>query len=166
MPPQYEPLGGTGTGGTGDAPASSSSPIPLAPKPLAIVFAVSLAAFVVLDGLWIGLVAKGFYASHLGPAGVLRPVADPLAAALSWACIVAANALFVLPSTLQSRSAVNALRQGALLGVLLYGTVDFTNAALIRGWGWPVALVDVAWGTTACAVTALVQHRLAHALAA
>jgi uncharacterized membrane protein len=161
MPPQYEALvGGAGSGGV-DAPSSS---LPLAA--LAVVFLASLVAFVTLDGIWIGFVAKGFYASHLAPAGVLRPDADLLAALLSWVCIVAANALFVLPRTFGNRSAMHALRQGALLGVCLYGTVDFTNAALIRGWGWPVALVDVLWGTTACAVTALAQNRLAHAAAA
>jgi uncharacterized membrane protein len=149
-------------GGSGDAPPLLP---PLPPATLAAVFAASLAAFVVLDGLWIAVVAKGFYAARLGPAGVLRPDVDALAAALSWACIVAANLIFVLPRTLKQRSAVVALQHGALLGFLLYGAVDFTNAALVRGWGWPVALVDVAWGTTACAVTALAQHRMAHAAA-
>lgn len=50
--------------------------------------------------------------------------------------------------------------QGALLGLLLYGTVDLTNCALLRGWSWTVALIDMAWGTTACAALALVQNRL------
>jgi uncharacterized membrane protein len=50
--------------------------------------------------------------------------------------------------------------QGAVLGVLLYGTVDLTNAALLKGWSWAVALVDMAWGTLACATLALMQNRL------
>lgn len=34
------------------------------------------------------------------------------------------------------------------MGVLLYGTVDFTNCALITNWDWLISCVDVAWGTT------------------
>jgi uncharacterized membrane protein len=51
--------------------------------------------------------------------------------------------------------------QGALFGLLLYGTVDLTNCALLTAWGWNVALVDMAWGTLACAVLSLTQRSLA-----
>jgi uncharacterized membrane protein len=46
------------------------------------------------------------------------------------------------------------------MGLLLYGTVDLTNCALIDSWSWLISLVDMAWGTTACAVTALLQVSL------
>jgi uncharacterized membrane protein len=46
------------------------------------------------------------------------------------------------------------------MGLLLYGTVDFTNVALIQHWTWLVGVIDIAWGTTACAVTAVVQVSL------
>lgn len=46
------------------------------------------------------------------------------------------------------------------MGLLLYGTVDLTNCALINSWSWLISVVDIAWGTTACAVTALVQVSL------
>lgn len=52
------------------------------------------------------------------------------------------------------------------MGLLLYGTVDLTNCALLTGWSWTVALVDMAWGTTACAVLAVVQNKLHTWLAA
>jgi uncharacterized membrane protein len=175
---QYEALGSSAAAaaaarqrGDGDAsdapypgPSADAHALPLVSSLL--LFAASLAAFVALDGVWLGLVARKFYASHLGPAGVLRPDADLLAAALSWGSIVAANFLFVLPRTAGFRPALVSLRQGFVLGLCLYGTVDFTNCALIRGWGWPVALVDVIWGGMACAITALLQNRLHAALSA
>ncbi len=68
----------------------------------AFVLLPSLVAFVALDGVWIGLVAKNFYFDRVGPG--LKDDVDMLAAALSWVCIVAANQVFVLPRTRGSRS--------------------------------------------------------------
>lgn len=45
-------------------------------------------------------------------------------------------------------SHTSATLQGGIMGVLLYGTVDFTNCALITNWDWLISCVDVAWGTT------------------
>jgi uncharacterized membrane protein len=59
-----------------------------------------------------------------------------------------------------SAAAAAVALQGAIMGVLLYGTVDLTNCALVSSWSWLISLVDMAWGTTACAVTALVQVSL------
>jgi uncharacterized membrane protein len=50
--------------------------------------------------------------------------------------------------------------QGALFGLVLYGTCDLTNAALLRGWTRGLAALDMAWGSLASAVLALAQHRL------
>lgn len=43
---------------------------------------------------------------------------------------------------------------GALLGAFAYGTYEFTNKAVIKGWPWEMVVLDVAWGivlTTAVA---------------
>ncbi|WIA23426.1 hypothetical protein OEZ85_000181 [Tetradesmus obliquus] len=126
------------------------------------VFLPSFIVFVLLDYAWI-TTASSVYQSHLKP--ILKPDVDAVAALLSWICIVAVNQVFVLPSII-GRSAFYCLGQGALMGVLLYGTVDLTNCALLTGWSWTVALVDMAWGTTACAVLSMVQSRLHAWLAA
>lgn len=53
--------------------------------------------------------------------------------------------------------------QGALFGLLLYGTVDLTNCALIEHWSRSVAAVDMVWGALASALLALAQRTLASA---
>ena len=47
-----------------------------------------------------------------------------------------------------------------MMGVALYGTCDLTNCALIKDWSWPLALLDLCWGTTACTALALIQSFL------
>jgi uncharacterized membrane protein len=42
---------------------------------------------------------------------------------------------------------------GALLGAAAYGTYDLTNQATLKGWRWPVTVVDITWGAS---LTALV----------
>jgi uncharacterized membrane protein len=47
-----------------------------------------------------------------------------------------------------------------MMGIALYGTCDFTNSALLRGWSRQLALLDVGWGTVACTTLALTQSAL------
>ena len=41
---------------------------------------------------------------------------------------------------------MTALVNGALIGLLAYGTYDMTNLATLKGWSLQVSLVDMAWG--------------------
>ncbi|KIY98322.1 hypothetical protein MNEG_9641 [Monoraphidium neglectum] len=127
-------------------------------KALGLVFLPSFVAFVILDVIWITYVAKDVYA---GLKPILKEDPDPVAAVLSWIAIVMGAYVFVLPRTGGGRTAWHVVGQGALFGLLLYGTVDLTNCALLTAWGWNVALVDMAWGTLACAVLSLTQRSLA-----
>jgi len=65
------------------------------------------------------------------------------------------------PPLLRPRlTALPAYAQGALYGLVLYGTVDLTNTALLTHWPWRVALVDMTWGSLANALLAASQNRL------
>ena len=44
---------------------------------------------------------------------------------------------------------------GALFGFFAYATYDLTNLATIRDWPLIVTVVDLVWGTTLSAFTAL-----------
>lgn len=78
-------------------------------KSALFVFLPSLIAFILLDVLWISA-ANNLYQTNLKP--ILKPTgADPVAALLSWLCIVAVNQLFVLPGTIGAASALTCLGQ-------------------------------------------------------
>jgi uncharacterized membrane protein len=53
----------------------------------------------------------------------------------------------------RAESAAQAAGLGALFG-LVYGVYDLTNLATLRDWRVTLTLVDIAWGTCACAVVA------------
>ena len=120
---------------------------------LAVVGAV---AFMVLDGVWLGLLMKNFYRDQLAPIvrladGGIAP--NWPAAFVVYALLGTGIALFVIPrATTVSLAAV----YGALFGLVVYGVYDFTNYSTLRQWPLVLTLADVAWGVVACAAAATV----------
>lgn len=117
----------------------------------------TLLAFLVLDGLWLGVFMGQTYRSLLGSLMLDQPRLLPavlfyLLYALG--CVV----LVVLPSGSWQRAA----GLGALLGLVAYGTYDLSNWATLQGWSAGLALMDMAWGTFLTAVCCTVGHVCAH----
>ncbi|KAG2431106.1 hypothetical protein HXX76_009636 [Chlamydomonas incerta] len=125
-----------------------------------VVFLASLVAFVALDMTWIILVAGNIYKNVLGD--FLRQP-DPVAGILAWICIVGAVYYFALPSSRGSPAL--ALRQGALLGLGIYGCYEFTNLSILERWTWGLAAADTVWGCVACGVVCWIQLMLTRRLA-
>jgi uncharacterized membrane protein len=111
-----------------------------------------LLLFVVLDYLWLGHVARDFYARQLGE--LLRDPPQLGIAALFYFAYVAGIVFFAVQPALRAGGLWQAVFYGALLGLLAYGTYDITNLATIKGWPVAVTLADMAWGTFVSAVTA------------
>jgi len=115
------------------------------------------AAFLILDGLWLGLLMTDFYKDALGS---LARRSGPDFAPVVWAALVVyallplGTFLFVLPRA--AGSVAGALGWGAVFGVIAYGVYDFTNYSTLNNWPAQVVAVDVAWGAIICGVSAAV----------
>ena len=109
----------------------------------------------VLDGVWLGIVAAGFYQQQMGalmtdsvrlvPA-LLFYLGDPAA--------IVGLALMPVPATL----GIAAVRSAAL-GLTAYGVYDLSNLATLRGWTLPLTLVDMAWGAFATGLAGALAYR-------
>lgn len=116
------------------------------------VYALTLCAFLLLDGLWLGLVARGFYRRHLG--FLLGDEVRWGAAALFYVLYVAGVLiLVVLPN--QEATLVRTALLGGLFGLCAYAAYDLTNLATVARWPVLVTVVDMVWGTVLTAATAL-----------
>jgi uncharacterized membrane protein len=118
-------------------------------------WAVGLAAFMVVDFLWIGVLANGFYRRELGP--LLRTDGDRLdprwvPALLLYAMVVAGLMLFALPRA-RSGALGETMMWSAIFGVIGYGVYDLTNYATMQGFPLRVAVVDMVWGGVVCGLT-------------
>jgi len=124
-------------------------------------FLAGLAAFVVMDAIWLGVVATDFYRRELGP--IARTASDGSLAPL-WPAAIPVYLLVVLGVFwfVRPRAAgaglVTAARWGALFGVMTFGVYDLTNLAILRDFSVTVALVDMVWGGVVCATVAVAMQ--------
>ncbi|MEO9169259.1 MAG: DUF2177 family protein [Aestuariivirga sp.] len=117
-----------------------------------VAYALSLVILLVIDLFWLLGPGRPFYVSEIG--GLLRSQPQ-LGASIAFYLLYAAGLTYfgVMPS-LKASSAVLALGQGALFGLMAYATYDLTNLAVLNGFTLRIALIDMAWGTVLSGVTA------------
>lgn len=116
------------------------------------LFGATGATMFALDLLWLGVVAKGFYARHLG--SLLRPDVQWVPAVLFYAIYVVAVGVFVVIPAVERQSLGRAIGMGAFFGLAAYATYDLTSLALIRDFSVRVVIVDLAWGAVLTAIAA------------
>jgi uncharacterized membrane protein len=106
-------------------------------------YAAALLVIGVLDGLWLGFVARDFYRNQM--ASIAAPEVRLVPAALFYFLYPAALlALALVPAPADG---AHAAARAALVGLACYGTYELTNLATLRQWSWQLAAVDMAWGT-------------------
>ncbi len=110
------------------------------------LYGVTLFAFLLIDAIWLGLAARGFYGRHLG--SLMKANPNWPAAFLFYLLFVAGILLFVIVPASQHGSAKRALVFGAFFGLVTYATYDLTNLATLKNWPFIVTIVDLSWGTT------------------
>ncbi len=128
-----------------------------------IAYGATLGAFCVLDFLWIGFVARGFYQAQVG--GLLLAPPKWGVAALFYLLYVVGVVVFAVLPALEAGSWLRAMALGGLFGFFCYATYDLTNLATLKGWTAPMAIVDIGWGIVISAACAAVGYLAARALA-
>ena len=120
-----------------------------------MAYVVTLALFLVIDGIWLGVVAGGLYRSQMG-ALVAERFNFGAAAAFYLLYPVGLTVFTVWPGLSGGEGGlpVRTLLLGGLLGLVAYGTYDLTNLAILRDWPVSITLIDLAWGTVLSAVVA------------
>src|SRR3954453_11941227 len=116
--------------------------------------ALGAVAFMVLDGVWLGVLMKKFYRDQLAPIARLADgdiAPNWPAAIVVYALLGTGIALFVIP---RASTASLAAAYGALFGLVVSGVYDFPNYSTLRQWPFVLTLSDCARGAAASAVAA------------
>ena len=114
-------------------------------KQMILLYFITLAVFFVIDMIWLGVVAKGFYRRNLGL--MMSPKVNWIAAMLFYLLFIVGLLVFAIRPALVAGVPINALFYGALLGLISYATYDLTNLATLKDWPLIVTVIDLIWGT-------------------
>jgi len=117
---------------------------------LAIAYLATAAFFAVVDTLWLGVVARGFYRAELGD--LLAAEVRLGAAVLFYLVYAAGITIFAVLPAVRAESLSTALLMGGLFGFFAYATYDLTNLATLRDWSLRMSVVDMLWGTVLTAL--------------
>ncbi len=128
-----------------------------------IAYLAVLAAFLIIDLVWIGLYVLDYYQATIGP--MMREQPALLWAAGFYLLYAAGIVRLAVQPALQTGSARPALINGAILGALAYGTYTVTNYSILNGWTVGLVISDTLWGAALTATTAALGYLAAARLA-
>ena len=115
------------------------------------IYAAVLLTMVVIDVVWLRVIAVQWYADGMGPLLTDKP--NLVAAAAFYLLFPLGLLIFaVLPG--DASSVLKVATMGALFGFFAYATYDLTALAVIKNWPVGLTLLDMAWGTVISGLSA------------
>lgn len=113
--------------------------------------------YLFLDAIWLLVLSKNIYTQEIG--GMMRMSNGSLDANIPavifvYIVLIAGLVLFVIPKA--HGNSWDALGWGSLFGLIVYGTYDFTNLAILSQWTLKISIIDTLWGMCVCGVTSFV----------
>ena len=109
-----------------------------------VLYAVTVVVFLGLDVVMLKKVMYPMFSSNIGSMMLDAPKMGPAAA--FYLFYVGGVLWFASIPALQSGQPSQAFVAGFVLGLLAFGTYEFTNFATLRGWVIQMVVVDVVWG--------------------
>jgi uncharacterized membrane protein len=117
-----------------------------------LTYGVSVPVFFIVDMIWLGVIARGFYRKALEP--LLTPNINWTAAIIFYFLFLVGVLVFALLPGMEKKSLIYTVGMAALFGFIAYATYDMTNLATLRDWPLVLSIVDMMWGSFLSASTA------------
>jgi len=120
---------------------------------LALTWLASLAVFLTMDAIWLGIIGGSIYTTVLGD--LMLNGFRIVPALLFYVLHITGIVVFVLPLARQRATLWPAIAFGAFFGLCAYGTYDLTNQAVLRVWTSRLTVIDMTWGAVVTAAASL-----------
>lgn len=119
---------------------------------LLVTYLSTTAVMVLIDLVWLGVIAKPMYQQGIGHLMAEKP---NIAAAIGFYLLFPIGLMIfaILPGATDAGWKNTALL-GALFGFFTYATYDLTNLATLKNYPLKLALIDMTWGTLVSALAA------------
>ncbi len=123
------------------------------------IYLTALILFLIIDALWLGVVAKKLYQDKIG--FLMKINVNWVATIVFYLLFVIGIIVFVINPALDSGQWTQALLLGAFFGFITYATYDLTNLATLQGWSTIVTIIDILWGTFVVAAVSITTYFIA-----
>jgi len=120
------------------------------------LYAIAVVRFLVMDLIWLGVVARSFYQAQMGHR--MRANVNWTAAIVFYLIFVVGIVILAVRPAVERHSLGHAIVLGALFGLVTYAAYDLTNLATLEGFPFGMVLVDMAWGTVLCSSVSAVTY--------
>lgn len=121
-------------------------------------FFLSISIFLVIDLIWLAIIAQPIYDHYLG--NFLAESPRWWAAIVFYILFVVGLNYFVLTPALKIKSMKMAISNGAAFGFFTYMTYELTNYAVIEGWPLGIVPIDIAWGTILALIVTTTSYKI------
>lgn len=125
------------------------------------MYLIAFIVFLIIDAIWLGLVAKNFYKNNIGHLMADKP--NFLAAGVFYLIFIV-GVIFFTYNGIAEQNLSKALLAGAVFGFMAYATYDLTNLATLEGWPIKVTIVDLVWGTFLSSTMTLATYFIYNAI--
>lgn len=115
-------------------------------------YAGSSIVMVLLEMLWLGVIAMPLYQQGIGH--LMAETPDIGVALLFYLLYPLGGVIFAVSPRANSSNWTMTLTMGGLFGFFAYATYDLTNLATLRHWPVGLSLIDMVWGTGLSAASA------------
>ncbi|WP_235855896.1 DUF2177 family protein [Mesobaculum littorinae] len=130
---------------------------------IAVCYVATAIVFLAADAVALRTLMRPLFETHVGDWLLPSP---RLGAAAGFYLIYVAGLVYLVSwPALKAGAPSQALLNGAVLGLVAYGTYEMTNFATLRNWSWQQVIVDGTWGTILTGVSAWIGVLVARALA-
>jgi uncharacterized membrane protein len=131
---------------------------------LVFAFGGASIAMLALDAVWLSTMAERLYRPQLGALLAHEFRVGPAIA--FYALYLFGIVYFAAAPALKEGGWSKAALNGALLGLVAYGTYDLTNQATLIHWPVMVTMLDLVWGALLTAVSAISSYAVARRFSA
>lgn len=122
------------------------------------LYLATAAVFLILDAIMLTVVMKPLFTRHIGPL-MAEPIRIAPAALFYLAYIAGVVYLVSLPAL---RTGAPVLLPALIIGLMAYGTYEFTSWSIMRDWHWTMVVTDTLWGAALTAVSAWAGVAITH----
>jgi uncharacterized membrane protein len=123
------------------------------------LYLIALSIFLLVDVVWLGLIAKNFYNQQLSL--LMKSHTNALAALVFYILFSAGILIFVVMPGLEKSIGYQVILSGALFGLVTYSAYDFSNLATLKNWPLAVTVVDLLWGTLLTSLVSALTYLVA-----